>query len=112
MKPDIIATVAAITVICYLIGMGCKAYGKIDKWIPIIVGAIGGVLGIVGWKTIAQFPADDVLNAIAVGIASGLASTGVNQIVKQLSQVEAPAGIDYSQDHYWDDDEEEIHEDK
>lgn len=86
MQPDIIATVAAITVICYLIGIGCKAYGKIDKWIPIIVGVMGGILGVVGWKTIAAFPAEDILNAIAVGIASGLASTGVNQIVKQLSQ--------------------------
>jgi len=86
MQPDIIATVAAITVICYLIGMGCKATGKIDKWIPVIVGVVGGILGVVGWKTITGFPAEDVLNAIAVGIASGLASTGVNQIVKQLSQ--------------------------
>lgn len=86
MQPDIIATVAAITVICYLIGMGCKATGKIDKWIPVIVGVMGGILGVVGWKTITGFPAEDILNAIAVGIASGLASTGVNQIVKQLSQ--------------------------
>lgn len=86
MQPDLIATVAAIVVICYLIGMGCKATGKIDKWIPVIVGVCGGILGVVGWKTIAQFPADDVLNAIAVGISSGLASTGANQIVKQLSQ--------------------------
>lgn len=86
MNTDIIATVAAITVICYLIGMACKALGKIDKWIPCIVGLMGGILGVVGWKTIGQFPADDILNAIAVGIASGLASTGVNQIVKQLSQ--------------------------
>jgi len=86
MQPDIIATVAAITVICYLVGMGCKATGKIDKWIPVIVGVVGGILGVVGWKTITGFPAEDILNAIAVGIASGLASTGVNQIVKQLSQ--------------------------
>lgn len=86
MQPDIIATVAAITVICYLIGMGCKATGKIDKYIPVIVGVCGGLLGIVGWKTITGFPAEDILNAVAVGIASGLASTGVNQVVKQLSQ--------------------------
>lgn len=86
MNPDIIATVAAITVICYVIGMACKVTGKIDKWIPVIVGISGGILGVVGWKTITGFPAEDVLNAIAVGIASGLASTGVNQIVKQLSQ--------------------------
>ena len=86
MQPDIIVTVAAITVICYLIGLGCKANGKIDKWIPVIVGISGGILGVVGWKTITGFPAEDILNAIAVGIAYGLASTGVNQIVKQLSQ--------------------------
>ena len=82
----LIATVGAITVISYLVGMGCKAWGKVDKWIPVIVGTVGAVLGIVGLYTISDFPAQDVLNAIAVGIASGLASTGANQIVKQLTQ--------------------------
>lgn len=91
MTPDIIATVAAITVICYLVGMACKATGKIDKWIPCIVGFVGGVLGVVGWKTITGFPAGDPLNAIAVGIVSGLASTGANQIIKQLTQPEEKA---------------------
>lgn len=86
MTPDIITTVACITVICYLIGAVCKATGKLDKWIPCIVGAAGAALGVVGMYTIGDFPAKDVLNALAVGIASGLASTGVNQIVKQLSQ--------------------------
>ena len=82
----IIATVGAITVISYLVGMGCKAYGKIDKWIPVIVGTVGALLGTVGLYTIPDFPAQDILNALAVGIASGLASTGANQIVKQLRQ--------------------------
>ena len=86
MRESIVATVAAIIVICYLVGMGCKASGKVDKWIPVIVGAVGAVLGVVGMYTIPDFPAHDVLNALAVGIASGLASTGANQIVKQLSQ--------------------------
>lgn len=35
---------------------------------------------------IPDFPANDVLNAIAVGIVSGLASTGVNQIYKQVKK--------------------------
>lgn len=83
---SLIATVAAITVIAYLVGMACKATGKIDKWIPVIVGTVGAALGVVGLYTIPDFPAKDVLNAIAVGIASGLASTGANQIVKQLKQ--------------------------
>lgn len=83
---SLIATVAAITVIAYLVGMACKATGKIDKWIPVIVGTVGAVLGVVGMYTIKDFPAQDILNALSVGIASGLASTGANQIIKQLKQ--------------------------
>ncbi|MEE1497332.1 MAG: enolase, partial [Clostridium sp.] len=33
-----------------------------------------------------DFPAQDVINAAAVGIASGLAATGINQAVKQLGR--------------------------
>ena len=88
MMDEIIVTVVAITVICYLVGTGVKATGKADKWIPVIVGTVGAILGVVGMKTMPDFPASDILNALAVGIASGLASTGVNQIVKQLSQGE------------------------
>ena len=81
-----ITSVVAITVITYLIGMGCKAWEKQDnKFIPVICGLVGAVLGVVGMQTMADFPAKDVLNAVAVGIVSGLASTGANQIGKQLS---------------------------
>lgn len=87
MDVTMIATVGAITVISYLVGMACKAVDSIpDKYIPVIVGTVGAILGIVGLYTVADFPANDILNALAVGIASGLASTGANQIVKQLSQ--------------------------
>ena len=79
-----IAGVAAITVICYLIGQGVKASGLDNKWIPVIVGACGGVLGVAGMFIMADFPAGDVLTAAAVGIVSGLAATGVNQAGKQL----------------------------
>ena len=79
-----IAGVAAITVICYLIGQGVKASGLDNKWIPVIVGACGGVLGVAGMFLMADFPAGDVLTAAAVGIVSGLAATGVNQAGKQL----------------------------
>ena len=86
---SLIATIPAIIVIAYLVGMGCKAITVIpDKFIPVIVGLVGGVLGIVGMKTMPDFPAQDILNALAVGIASGLASTGANQIVKQLQNEE------------------------
>ena len=82
-----IGSVVAITVITYLIGMGCKSWEKLDnKFIPVICGLVGAILGVVGLNTMADFPAKDVLNAVAVGIVSGLAATGVNQIGKQLTQ--------------------------
>ena len=85
-------TVLAIVVITYLIGLLCKSIGSIrDELIPVIVGAAGGVLGM---YVIPDFPAKDVLNALAVGIVSGLASTGVNQVYKQLVKAEIDPGGD------------------
>lgn len=81
-----IGAVVAITVITYLIGMGCKAWEKLDnKFIPVVCGFVGAILGVVAMKTMPDFPAKDILNAIAIGIVSGLASTGANQVGKQLA---------------------------
>lgn len=81
-----IANVAAITVICYLVAMGVKATRLDNKYIPVICGVMGGILGIAGVFIIPEYPAGDVLNAAAVGIVSGLAATGVNQVYKQLRE--------------------------
>ena len=59
------AGVAAITVICYLVGWIVKVSGLDNKWMT-------------------DFPAADPLTAAAVGIVSGLAATGVDQISKQM----------------------------
>ncbi len=80
------ATVSGIIVICYLIGMAVKASTLDDKYIPIIVGLCGGILGVAGLLTMPTFPVDNVIDAVAVGIASGLAATGVHQIGKQLTK--------------------------
>lgn len=79
-----IAGVAGITVICYLIGQIVKATGLNNKWIPCIVGVSGGLLGALGLYVVPDFPASEIITAVAMGIVSGLASTGVNQAVKQL----------------------------
>lgn len=80
-----ITGVAAIAVICYLVGMGLKAWDTFDdRKIPVIMGVIGGVLGIVAYFLTPQLlPVDDILSSIAVGIVSGFTATGVNQIYKQ-----------------------------
>ena len=80
-----IVGVAAITVICYLVGEIVKASGIDNKYIPCVVGVAGGILGVVGMFIMPDFPATDYITAIAIGIVSGLASTGANQLVKQIS---------------------------
>lgn len=79
-----IASVAVITVICYLIGQVVKVSGVDNKWIPTVVGVAGGALGVVGMYLMPDFPAQDYLTAVAVGIVSGLAATGIDQVAKQL----------------------------
>lgn len=82
-----IASVAAITVICYLVGLIVKASGVDNKYIPIVCGVAGGVLGVAGlYLALPDFPAQDPLTALAVGIVSGLAATGINQMAKQLGK--------------------------
>lgn len=82
-----VTTVVAITVICYLIGSGAKNISTIkDETIPVIVGVCGGILGVVGMFVMPDFPAHDILNSVAVGVVSGLASTGVNQVWKQAKK--------------------------
>ena len=79
-----IASVTAITVIFYL-----KSSDKVkDEMIPSVCGVCGAVLGIAGMYVIPDFPAQDMLNAIAIGIVSGFASTGLNQAVKQLGKAQ------------------------
>ena len=79
-----ITGVAAITVICLLIGQGVKASGLDNKFIPIICGVCGAVLGVAGMFIMPAFPATDYITAAAVGIVGGLAATGANQVIKQL----------------------------
>ncbi len=83
-----IASVAAITVIAFLAGTVWKNIDKLDdKWIPSVCGSIGLVLGIVAYFIkVPDFPANDVINAAAVGVVSGFAATGINQVYKQLTK--------------------------
>ena len=82
-----IASVAAITAICYLAGVGCKASEKVkDELIPVVCGVTGGIRGVAGMYLMPDFPAGDVINAAAIGITSGLAATGANQVLKQVSK--------------------------
>lgn len=82
-----IANVVAITIIVYIIGLGIRATKLDNKWIPVICGVAGIVLGIVAlYIGVPDFPATDPMTAAAIGGASGLAATGADQVIKQLNQ--------------------------
>lgn len=86
----------AIVILCYLVGATLKAINNesLDKFIPVICGFVGGVLGVVVFLTIPGYiPAQNWLMALAIGIVSGFASVGVNQIYKQFTKEEFIDGI-------------------
>lgn len=63
-----------------------KKNTKVYKLIPILVATFGGVLGVVIFYTSPEviFNVSSVYTAMTIGIMSGFASTGANQVVKQL----------------------------
>lgn len=81
------AAVAAITAIAYLLGLAVKQSPLENRWIPVFCGVCGGVLGIVCLYTgVPDFPAGDPVTAAAVGVVSGLAATGVNELYRHMKQ--------------------------
>ena len=76
------AGVASISIIAWLAGEAVKLSPLGNKWIPLLCGA----LGVAGKYLIPEFPAPDLMSAAAVGIVSGLAATGADQLGKQLEK--------------------------
>jgi len=82
-----IVTVPVIIAACYLVGFVIKLFKneKLNNFIPGICIILGVVLGLVSFFTIPNLiPATDWLTASVIGGVSGLASTGVNQVVKKI----------------------------
>lgn len=83
-------SIPVITIICYLIGEFFKLVilrkKKRYKYIPVIVGGVGGALGLIIYFISPEllFNTTNPFMAMAIGIVSGLASTGSNELVKQI----------------------------
>ncbi len=83
-------SIPVITIMCYLIGEFFKLLilksKKRYKYLPIIVGTAGGALGLIIYYISPEilFHITNPFMAIAIGIVSGLASTGGNELVKQI----------------------------
>ena len=83
-----IEAIPVIVVIVFLAVETVKATPIDNKWLPVIAGGFGGILGVVAMLVMPEFPAKDPLTAIAVGIVSGLAATGAHQVYKQFTKKE------------------------
>lgn len=80
-----------------IIVAGCFCLGYIikkwlptdDKWIPTVVCVVGGILGfIIADKSTSV----TIMTGVIAGAVSGLASTGVHQMIKQ--HLKLPMGDD------------------
>lgn len=79
--------IPAITVICYGIAFAIKKMNILStNFLPLICAVLGCGLGIVGYFVVPEFPATDILTSIALGVVSGLAATGSDQVGKQLKE--------------------------
>ena len=81
-----ITFVAAISVICCLLATLLKATALPNKWLPSLCGVLGALLGALCYYTVSDFPAHDLVSAVAIGIVSGLAATGGYEAVHQLKK--------------------------
>lgn len=93
-----VAVVPVLIVIAFAAGMLVKAIKWIpDKWIPVICCLVGGLFGVLAFYVgVEGLGATEWITALAIGMASGLAATGLHQAYKQL----AGDGIDYKTGYY------------
>lgn len=89
------ASVPGIVVVVYLAAYFLKTLCNkevVCRLIPPICGTLGGILGIVSFFTIPNYiPASNWLVALAIGIVSGFAATGINQVYKQMTKEAKPS---------------------
>lgn len=83
-------TVPVITSIVYaiidIIKKATNNNEKFLKFIPLVAAILGVVSGIIGFYFVpGVLDTSNIVVAIVIGAASGLAATGTNQVVKQLT---------------------------
>ena len=81
-------SIPTIMVISYLITEIFKLFSK-KKYLPVVAGVSGLILGIISFYLVPELIGNtNLLTSIAIGIVSGLAATGSNQILKQIRKEE------------------------
>jgi len=66
---------------------------RVLRFLPLIAASFGAVLGVIAFFAMPEIiPASNAFVAVLVGGASGLAATGTNQIIKQISKFKKDEG--------------------
>ena len=87
-KPELLV----VAIVLYLIGMGLKKTEKVnDKYIPLILGAIGIVIALIYTLATSSFSGyQSVLMMIFTALVQGILVAGLavygNQVVKQVKK--------------------------
>lgn len=82
--------VPIIVICCYIVGEIYKVIfennKKLKKLMPIVITIIGGIFGIVIYKTNPEliFSDNNFWSALTVGMVSGASSTGANKIIEKV----------------------------
>lgn len=76
--------VISIVVIVYVVAEAVKTTPIDNKFIPVIVSVAGAVVAVSAKATGQLFVNENWIDAISIGISSGLASVGLNQFKKQF----------------------------
>lgn len=91
-----IAPFVPVSILCYWIGASVKAANNetLDKFIPEIVAASGGLITTLLFITIKGYiPATNWFEAFILGIVSGSVAVFINQIYKQFSKEDTYDGV-------------------
>lgn len=87
-------TVPVITSIVYaiidIIKTATSNNEKLLKFVPLIACVLGIICGIISFYCVpGVLDTTNVFVAIVIGAASGLAATGTNQVIKQLTKTDS-----------------------
>lgn len=88
---DIIASVKpellVVAVVLYFIGMALKRSKLKDNYIPLILGFIGVVAGVIYCGVVEGWNVANVVSGVFQGLLTAASSTYVNQVIKQLQKL-------------------------
>lgn len=86
---NLISVPAIATVVYWVIKIVRLASGdneKFKRFIPLMAAGLGAVCGVICHYAVPSIiPSTNAVVAVVIGGASGLSATGVNQLIKQLT---------------------------